>query len=264
MDKCMASPPASGGQERAVAIIPARYAATRLPGKPIMRDPRGKYVIEYVCQAASKAKLIDRVIVATDDKRIFDVVTSLGFAAAMTSDKHPSGSDRIAEVARGIAADVVVNIQGDEPQIRPEQIDQVVSLLREAKDCVVSTLASRIELPEELADPNVVKVVVDNEWRALYFSRLPIPCVRGAKDQLRESPAPHLRHIGIYGYRREFLLQYVRLPRPAIEDAEKLEQLRVLASGYKIKVGLTPYRLIGIDTPADFEAFCRQISSAAT
>lgn len=263
MGRSRACPQKSVNGGRAVAIIPARYAATRLPGKPIMRDPRGKYVIQYVCEAASKAKLINRVIVATDDKRIFDVVTSLGFEAAMTSDKHPSGSDRIAEVARGIDADVVVNIQGDEPQIRPEQIDQVVSLLDEAKDCVVSTLASKIESPEELADPNVVKVVVDNEWRALYFSRLPIPYVRGAKNQLHESPVPHLHHIGIYGYRREFLLQYVRLPRPAIEDAEKLEQLRVLASGHRIKVGLTPYRLIGIDTPADFEAFCRQVPSPA-
>jgi len=243
----------------AVAIIPARYASKRLPGKLIMQDPTGRYLIDYVCAAASKATRIERIIVATDHRRIFDVVTGLGWEAAMTREDHRSGSDRVAEVAREVAADVVVNIQGDEPQIKPEMIDQVVTLLEEAEDCVVSTLASEITSPDELKDPNVVKVVVDAAWRALYFSRLPIPYVRGAGTQFASGPLPHLHHIGIYAYRRDFLLRYVEMPPAPLELAESLEQLRVLAAGCRIKVGRTPHKLIGIDTPEDLDAFCRWV-----
>jgi 3-deoxy-manno-octulosonate cytidylyltransferase (CMP-KDO synthetase) len=245
----------------AIAIIPARFASVRLPGKPILRDPAGKTIIEYVCAAASAAARISRVIVATDDDRIAAVVREAGYEARMTSPNHPSGSDRIAEVVASLQSDIVVNVQGDEPMIRPEMIDQVISLLQDDAECQVSTLVTPINSSAELADPNVVKVVVDNQWRALYFSRSPIPYVRGAKDQLAESPLPHLHHIGMYGYRRPFLLQYVKLPRPAVEDAEKLEQLRVLAAGHRIKVGVTPHAPIGIDTPEDFEAFCRRAQS---
>lgn len=245
----------------AVAIIPARYASTRLPGKLVMQDPSGRYLIDYVCRAAADASRVSRVIVATDHERIRAVCESLGWEAVMTRADHRSGSDRIAEVAEGIDADIVVNIQGDEPQMRPDMIDHVIELLDESDDCVVSTLACEIESAEELADPNVVKVVVDEQWRALYFSRCPIPYVRDVEDPFADSPLAHLHHVGIYGYRRDFLLRYVTMPRSRLEEAERLEQLRVLAMGERIKVGKTPYRLIGIDTPADLDAFCRWVVS---
>ena len=241
----------------AVAIIPARYASTRLPGKPLLDDGLGRTVLDYVCEAASKAALVRRVIVATDDARIRDAVAARGYEAAMTRSDHPSGSDRIAEVARTIECDIVVNVQGDEPQVRPDMIDQAVALLHESPDCVVSTLACEIASEEELADPNVVKVVCDDAGRALYFSRLPIPYVRDAPRQFGAGPAAHLHHIGLYAYRREFLLRYVAMPPCALERAEKLEQLRVLAAGYRIRVGTTPHRPLGIDTPEDLTAFRR-------
>jgi len=243
----------------AVAVIPARYAATRLPGKLVLQDPTGRYLIDYVCAAAAAARRIERTIVATDHRRIHEVVTGLGWEAVMTREDHRSGSDRVAEVARTLEADVVVNIQGDEPQVRPEMIDQVVALLEESPECVVSTLACEITSPEELADPNVVKVVVDHAWRALYFSRLPIPYVRGAERQFGAGPLPHLHHIGIYAYRRDFLLRYVEMPPAPLEEAERLEQLRVLAAGERIQVGRTPHKLIGIDTPEDLERFCQWV-----
>jgi 3-deoxy-manno-octulosonate cytidylyltransferase (CMP-KDO synthetase) len=245
----------------AVAIIPARYASTRLPGKLALRDPAGKCLIEYVAAAAARAKTISRVIIATDDQRIFDIAAAAGFEAQMTSPDHPCGTDRIAEVAAALDADIIVNCQADEPQLRPEMVDQAVQLLEKHPDCPMSTLACEIQTEEEFADPNLVKVVVDSRSRALYFSRATIPFVRGAKRPVAECPLRPLHHIGLYGFRRDFLLQYARLPKSPLEEAEKLEQLRALYNGYHIAVGVTPYQLIGVDTAEDFAAFCATVGA---
>jgi 3-deoxy-manno-octulosonate cytidylyltransferase (CMP-KDO synthetase) len=225
-----------------------------------MRSPAGKPLIQYVWEAATKADGVDAVLVATDDDRIAEAVRGFGGEARMTSGRHNSGSDRCAEAARGLTHDVIVNLQGDEPTILPEMIAQTVSLLDDDAECVISTLASRIADEAELNDPGVVKVVVDELGRALYFSRSVIPHVRGSAAPLRDSPAAHLRHHGIYGYRRAFLLRYNQLPPHPLEEAEKLEQLRALAHGYKIKVGVTPHRTMKVDTPEDYQAFCRTIA----
>ena len=240
----------------AAVIIPARYDSTRFPGKPLMRGPTGKPLIQYVWEAARRAEGVDRVIIATDDERIEAAVQAFGGEAWMTAPVHPSGSDRCAEVARQLDHDIVVNLQGDEPAIRPDMISQTLKLLDEDAECVIATLACRIEDESELADPNAVKVVVDASSRALYFSRSPIPHVRGSHSPLRDAPLVHLVHVGIYAFRRQFLLEFSRLGAHPLEQAEKLEQLRALANGYRIKVGITPHRTAKVDTPEDFEAFC--------
>jgi len=241
---------------KATVIIPARYDSTRLPGKPILevaREVTGKYIVQHVYERAAQAPSADEVVVATDDERIFAVVEGFGGKACMTSRSHRNGTERIAEVARRLDTPIVVNVQGDEPQIEPDQVEQVIQLLAEDESAVMGTLAYVIDREETLRDPNAVKVVVDDHGYALYFSRSPIPFVRDSDDWLRDTPSPHLRHLGIYSYRRQFLLDYVAMPPAPIEKAEKLEQLRALSAGYKIKVGLTEYRCIGIDTPADLD-----------
>ena len=246
--------------EKAAVLIPARYASQRFPGKMLARDPRGRILVQYVCEAASAAWLAERVIVATDDERILRAVEGWGGEARMTSPAHRSGGDRIAEVAADLPeCGIVVNVQGDEPQILPEQIDQAIGLLAESDDCDMSTLVCPIETLEELEDPNVVKCVFDAAGRALYFSRWAVPYARDVLDPLTESPSPHYRHLGIYAYRREFLLAYSRLGPCPLEEAEKLEQLRALYYGHRIRVGVTKHCSIGVDTPEDFEAFCRAV-----
>jgi 3-deoxy-manno-octulosonate cytidylyltransferase (CMP-KDO synthetase) len=244
---------------KAVVVIPARYASTRFPGKVLMASPEGKPVLQYVVEAAQRARRAARVLVATDDARIGEAVEAFGGEARMTGD-HACGSDRVAEVAAGLEAPLVINLQADEPGILPEQIDHCVELLEEDRECVISSLAVRIESQEELDDPNAVKVVVDESWRALYFSRSPIPHVRDARAPFAESPMPHLRHLGIYAYRRPFLLEYAAFGPHPLERAEKLEQLRALAHGYMIKIGLTVHRSAKVDTPEDFEAFMQEFS----
>ena len=244
------------GNLRAAVIIPARYGSTRLPGKPILevaRQVTGKYIVQHVYERAARAPSVSRVIVATDDERVAGAVRGFGGEARMTSPQHRSGSDRIAEVASGLDEPIIVNVQGDEPQIEPEQVEQVIGLLAEDDDAAMGTLAHEITSEQALRDPNAVKVVLDDRGYALYFSRSPIPYVRDAADWIKESPAPPLRHLGLYSYRREFLLKYTSMARSPLEEAEKLEQLRALSSGYRIKVGLTPYRCLGIDTPEDLE-----------
>lgn len=247
---------------KAAVIIPARYASTRFPGKPLAKDPWGKPLIQYVWEAATRAAGVQRVLVATDDERIAQAVRNFGGEVCMTSGAHHSGSDRCAEAARSLDNDVVVNLQGDEPTIHPDMIAQTVQLLHDDAECVISTIAGRIDSEEELLDPGVVKVVVDARGHALYFSRSVIPHVRGSVAPLRDSPAPHLRHYGIYGYRREFLMAYNRLPPHPLEEAEKLEQLRALANGYKIAVGLTEHKTMKVDTQEDFDAFCASLRSS--
>jgi 3-deoxy-manno-octulosonate cytidylyltransferase (CMP-KDO synthetase) len=245
-------------QARAVVIIPARYGSTRLPGKPVLevaREVTGKYIIQHVYERASRAPSVERVIVATDDPRIADVVGKFGGDARMTSTEHRSGTDRIAEVAARLDEPIIVNVQGDEPEVRPEQVEQVIQALAEDEAAVMGTLAHPVESLDEWRDPNVVKVVLDADGCALYFSRSPIPYLRDYAGPPDDAPARPLHHLGIYSYRRDFLLRYAALPRSPLEEAEKLEQLRALAAGYRIRVAITPYASIGIDTPADLKAW---------
>lgn len=230
-------------------IIPARYASTRFPGKPL-HPIAGKPLIQRVVEQCRKAKSLREVIVATDDARIADVARQF-CRVEMTRADHPSGSDRIAEVAARCECDAVVNIQGDEPLIDPAVIDAVATALKESE---MSTAATPIRTVEEYDNPNVVKVVTDAAGRALYFSRRTIPylreaAARPAKEQM--AAFPFLKHLGIYGYRRETLLKLVQFPISPLESAEKLEQLRALENGIAIAVVKVDYDSVGVDVPAD-------------
>jgi 3-deoxy-manno-octulosonate cytidylyltransferase (CMP-KDO synthetase) len=245
----------------AAVVIPARYASTRLPGKPILESVRkatGKYLIQHVCERAAQAPSVTRVIVATDDERILRAVEDAGGDARMTSPAHRSGTDRIAEVAAGLGEQVIVNIQGDEPDILPEQVEHVIELLSEDETAVMATLAHEVSDEAEWRDPNVVKVVVDLDGYALYFTRSPVPYGRDAEGWDPDGPCTPLHHLGIYAYRRDFLLRYPSMPPAPLEVAEKLEQLRALSAGYRIRVGITRHRCMGIDTPADLQAWLRR------
>lgn len=232
------------------AIIPSRYASTRLPGKPLM-DIAGKPMIQRVCEAVARATLVDRVIVATDDQRIFDAVRRFGGEVALTSVHHRSGTDRVAEVAERLPCDIVVNLQGDEPLIDPELIDQVVRAVRDNPDIYMASAQTLIRRVEERSNPNVVKVVTDRSGFALYFSRSPIPGRFTAGDA--DTEPLDFRHIGIYVYRKDFLMRLVALEPSPLERQERLEQLRVLENGYRIKLVTTNYDAPGVDTPEDLE-----------
>lgn len=236
-------------------IIPARYASTRLPGKPLL-NATGKFLIQHVYERACQARAT-RVIVATDDQRIFDAVQGFGGEAMMTRDDHPSGTDRVAEVARQLDADIIVNLQGDEPQVDPASLDLLADMLQTDADSDLATLAVPIRNMETWRDPNCVKVVCDAQGRALYFSRSPIPYVRDAEPDFSRRPTPFLQHLGLYAYRKDFLLQLAHCEPEPIELLEKLEQLRVLALGRRIAVGIVEHAGRGIDTPADYEQFLR-------
>jgi 3-deoxy-manno-octulosonate cytidylyltransferase (CMP-KDO synthetase) len=232
-----------------VGIVPARYASTRFPGKPLALIA-GKPLIQHVVERCQQAGTLSEVIVATDDTRIWEVAQNF-CQAEMTSPDHASGSDRIAEVATRCMCDAVVNIQGDEPLIDPVVIDSVARALEKDE---MSTAATLIRNPEEYDNPNVVKVVVNAAGRALYFSRRTVPYLREAASRsVSEQLAafPFLKHLGIYGYRRETLLRLVRFPVSPLEAAEKLEQLRALENGIEIRVVKIDYDSIGVDVPAD-------------
>jgi len=232
---------------RVTVIIPARYAATRFPGKPLA-ELWGKPLIWHVWERARRARSAHRVLIATDDLRIASAARAFGAEVAMTRGDHPTGTDRVAEAAGPIETDLVVNVQGDEPLIDPADIDAAVAPLLADATIPMGTLCSPLESVGELANPNVVKVVFDREGRALYFSRLPIPFVRD-----HGAEAERYRHIGLYVYRKEFLLQLGRLAPTPLEKAEKLEQLRVLEHGYRLHVTVVPHASPGVDTPADLE-----------
>jgi len=238
-----------------IAVIPARYGSTRFPGKALA-DIKGKPMIQWVHERTMRSRLINRVIVATDDERILGAVKSFGGEAMMTSPYHATGTDRIAEIAKSIECDIVVNVQGDEPLIRTEMIDEAVSPLVQDASIPMGTLCRRIEDRDEAFDPNVVKVVFDKNGFALYFSRAPIPWDRDAwagKGSWKELSleGPLYKHIGLYVYRRDFLLDYATMPRTALETAEKLEQLRALVNGHRIKLIITRYESFGVDIPDD-------------
>lgn len=229
---------------RTLCVIPARYASTRLPGKPLA-DICGKPMICRVWERARRAEKPERVIVATDDQRIYDAVRKDGGEAMLTRADHPTGTDRLAEVAQTHAAvDLIVNVQGDEPLIEPSVIDELIALFEADENLQMATVMTRMEDEEEQKNPNNVKVVVDKLGYALYFSRSLLPYPRAAA-------APVYKHIGIYAYRRDFLLHYARLAPTPLEKAESLEQLRALENGYGIRVLETASRFIGVDTPED-------------
>lgn len=229
-----------------LGIIPARYASTRFPGKPLALIA-GKPLIQHVVEQAQKSKSLSDVIVATDDTRIWEVAQNF-CRVEMTAPDHPSGSDRIAEVAQRCACDAIVNIQGDEPLIDPSVIDAVAGALATEE---ISTAATPIKNLAELENPNVVKVVVNFAGQALYFSRRTIPFVRDAAASSQLAAFPFLKHLGLYGYRRETLLRLVKFPVSPLERAEKLEQLRALENGIQIAVVKVDYDSIGVDVPAD-------------
>ena len=240
-----------------VAIIPARYASTRLNGKPLL-NIAGKPMIQWVYERAKKAKLTNDVIAATDDKRVFDAVRYFGGKAVMTSPEHRTGTDRIAEAADGLNVDIIVNVQGDEPLIEPEMIDEAIRPLTNDSEIVAATLKTKIRDEAELNNPNVVKVVTDKNDFALYFSRLPVPYHRDEWKDLKHltvhgSRFTVFKHIGLYVYRKDFLLKFAKMKPTPLEEAEKLEQLRVLENGYKIKVVETEHDSIGVDTEEDME-----------
>ncbi|MFK5926528.1 MAG: 3-deoxy-manno-octulosonate cytidylyltransferase [Desulfuromusa sp.] len=239
--------------KKATAIIPARYGSTRFPGKPLALI-NGLPMIQHVCQRVAEAKMIDRVIVATDDLRIVDVVKGFGGEVMLTKVDHPTGTDRLAEVAANIDSELIVNVQGDEPLIDPRMVDQAIAPLVENQHIQMGTLASVINQVDDFHNPNVVKVVKDQSGLALYFSRAPIPWPRDlSPEQLAEtlSQLGLLRHIGLYVYRRELLLSYPSWPKTPLEKLENLEQLRALERGVKLYVAETEFSCHGVDTLAD-------------
>jgi 3-deoxy-manno-octulosonate cytidylyltransferase (CMP-KDO synthetase) len=238
-----------------LGIIPARFASTRFPGKPLA-DIQGRSMILRVCDQASLTGVFADLAVATDDDRIFNHVEDAGYHAVMTSDRHRSGTERclealgIMENEKGSSYDFVINIQGDEPFIHPEQVRKVANLLTEG-GAQIATLAKLISQKEDIMNPNVVKVVFSQSKQALFFSRAPIPYLRGVDEIRWESSRAHYKHIGIYGYRSDILRRICKLPESALEKHESLEQLRWLENGYQIKVDITDSESIAIDTPED-------------
>ncbi len=249
----ISGPAVNSGSVSVVAIIPARYQSSRLPGKALA-DIAGKTMIEHVYRRTAAARSVGVVIVATDDQRICDAVEAFGGRAQLTSSKHQSGTDRVAEVAAGLTCDVVVNVQGDEPLIEPSMIDDAIAPFRVDRALQLTTLRRRIVDREELLNPNITKVVVDREGYALYFSRAPIPYTREGCP-----PAPAWRHVGLYAYRRECLLRITAAAPTAMEQAEALEQLRALELGIRIKAIETVHDSIGVDTAEDL-ARVRQLA----
>lgn len=237
-----------------IGVIPARFGSTRLMGKPLA-DIGGKPMIQHTFESVKNSKLIDRVIVAVDDEKIFNVVKSFGGDVRMTPKQLTSGSDRIAHVAKDLPdAKIIINIQGDEPFIKGEMIDQAIEPLLFDKDVNVSTLVKRIHSVEELKSSSVVKAVFDYNNFALYFSRSPIPHVRAARTNLEKIQNCEMyKHIGLYVYRRDSLLRFITLKQTDLEKIEGLEQLRMLENGYRIKVVVTEFESISVDTQKDLE-----------
>lgn len=239
-----------------VAIIPARYGSTRFPGKPLA-EIGGKPMIQHVYESASKARSLDRILVATDDIRISEAVQRFGGEVILTSKNHASGTDRLAEVARKMKAEWVVNIQGDLPFVRPETIARTLKPLRQDRAILMGTARTPIYHQEEWLNPNVVKVVTDSKGFALYFSRAPIPHIRERTRTVRRIPPANgiwgHRHLGVYVYRRAFLLKFSTLRPTLLEQAEGLEQLRALDHGYRIRVTDVQEPSVEVDTPEDLQ-----------
>ena len=232
-----------------LAVVPARYASTRFPGKPLA-PIAGRPMIHHVVERVRKAKLVSRVVVATDDARIKSAVEAFGAEAILTRADHANGTDRVAEVAARVTAEIYVNVQGDEPLIDSETVDAVIAAMLEDESVQIATPCVAIEEPKDIMDPNVVKVVRDFDGNGIYFSRAPIPWVRDTNANVK---AQHWKHLGLYGYRREALLEYQTLPPGDLERVEQLEQLRWLENGFRIRVAETDYDAVSVDVPSDIE-----------
>jgi len=236
------------------AYIPARYDSSRLPGKMLLKET-GKYLIQHVYERVMQAKYIEQVIIAADDERIMEAAAEFGAPAFMTSLEHKSGTDRIAEVARNHNHEFIINVQGDEPDIEPAAVDQLAQMMIENPEVGMGTLAVPIDDMSRYENPNVVKVVIDNAGDALYFSRSPLPHGGNHEKPLSQLLFQPLHHLGVYAFRREFLLEFVSLSQGRLEQMERLEQLRAIEHGHKIRVGLLESANTGIDTPEQYEAF---------
>lgn len=248
---------------RTLAVIPARHRSIRLPGKPLA-EIAGRPMVEHVYRRTARARSIDEVIVATDDERIQQAVSAFGGRSTMTSPDHPTGTDRVAEVAKASDAEIIVNVQGDEPLIDPEAIDQAVAACRESAATTIVSLRRLVGSVKELLDPNVVKVVCDYQGRALYFSRWPIPfeaasdmsiktLLERLEDKHDRGPANYYRHVGLYVFPRPLLIELTRNDPSPLERQERLEQLRALEHGIPIRLLLTDYEAVAVDTPEDLE-----------
>lgn len=237
------------GKTGVCGVIPARYAASRFPGKPLAQIA-GKPMIQHVYEQSLRAKMVDRLLVATDDQRIFDAVQSFGGSVVMTRADHPSGTDRIAQAVQCVDCRYVLNIQGDEPLIDPDVIDAVAGALVDDESAVMATPIAPLTDEKDLHNPNIVKVVIDKNRYAMYFSRSHIPYVR---DPAATPEKKWYKHIGLYGFQKKFLLELVTYPQSPLEQMERLEQLRVLENGFRIKTVITNYCGIGVDTPDDLK-----------
>ena len=236
---------------KAIGVIPARWGATRFEGK-VLANLLGKPVIQHVWENAKKAKTLDDLVVACDDERIMKVVEKFGGKAVYTSPEQPSGTDRLAEVVNPLEVGIVVNIQGDEPLVKPIMIDNLVISLEDEKTAQMATMIKKIDDDAELINSNVVKVVVDKNGYALYFSRYAIPYNRTGEVDEKKRPV-YYKHIGLYAFTKDFLFTFRNLPKSSLENAEKLEQLRALEYGYKIKTVETKFDTVGVDTPEDLK-----------
>lgn len=243
-----------------IGVIPARYQSTRFAGK-VLADILGKPMLQHVWEHAKRSRMLDDLIIACDHEIVLEVAKKFGAHAVMTSKEHACGTDRISEVINPLEVKVVINIQADEPLIHPMMIDSVARSLLEDKTLNMATIMRKIETTEQVFDPNVVKVVVDKNNFALYFSRAPIPYLAPNADI---EQVVYYKHIGLYGYTKDFLFTYKNLPVSNLEKTEKLEQLRVLAEGFKIKVIQTPFDTIGVDTPEDLDRVRKQLQKGTS
>ncbi len=238
---------------KAAVVIPARLKSTRLPGKLLLSET-GKPLVQHTYESACRASIPQKVIIAADSPEIAEALSAFQTPVVLTSPDHTSGTDRIAEASRDIDADIIVNVQGDEPEIKPEVIDNLCNALDSDPACVMATAACPLD-PDRITDPACVKVVTDKNGTALYFSRAPIPFLRDEGDLYGQGP---LLHIGIYAYRKDFLTSITQCPPSPLEKTEKLEQLRVLENGHRIKVIITETAAPGIDTPEDYRDFVKR------
>lgn len=239
---------------QAIGVIPARYSSSRFEGK-VLASLAGKPMVQHVWEQAKKSQRLEDLVVACDDERVYKAVNDFGGKAVFTARGHASGTERLTEVVNPLDVKVIVNIQADEPLVQPSMIDSIVDALLEDDSLVVATVIKKIEHPEEIEDPHVVKVVFDKHLFALYFSRHSIPFIR---DEKPKEPI-HYKHIGLYGYTKDFLFTYKTLAESKLEKLEKLEQLRILENGYRIKLVETAFETFGVDTPEDLEKVRRYL-----
>ena len=244
---------------KVLAVIPARHGSARFPGKPLAAIA-GRPMIQHVVERVRQAKQVSRIVVATEDERIKKAVESFGGEAIITRPDHRTGTDRVAEVAAHIPAEIYVNVQGDEPLIDPGTVDALVLAMLENSEAQIGTPCAAIEQPKDIMDPNMVKVVRDFDGNALYFSRAPIPWVRDTRETV---DARHWKHLGLYAFRRDALLEFPTLPPGELERVEQLEQLRWLENGFHIAVVETDYDAVSVDVPGDIERVERLLASTA-